>query len=167
MHLVTVLWSTDRQPGAVRAPGEVGNAVAVPLKSLVEFEHQGVGIKIPDDDGVVLGAGGKLEAVRREPAIPDFLAVIRQNLKRNQMYEVLTRTTSLEKRALCTQLNVMLNFYSKTKFFAVRLATSQYWIGLINYYAYSTAHSLSSVLQLITLATSEYSGFRSQDSNPE
>ena len=84
-YLVTVLRSTDSQSGAVRTPGEVGNTVAMALKRLVEFEQQGVGIEVPDDDGVVLGAGGKLEAVRREPAVPDFFAVIRQNLKRNQL----------------------------------------------------------------------------------
>jgi len=54
--------------------------VTVALKRLVQLEHQGIRIEVPDDDGVILGAGGKLQAVRREPAIPDFLAVIRQNL---------------------------------------------------------------------------------------
>ena len=84
-YLVTVLRPTDSQSGAVRTPSEVGNTVAMALKRFVEFEQQGVGIEVPDDDGVVLGAGGKLEAVRREPAVPDFFAVIRQNLKKNQL----------------------------------------------------------------------------------
>ncbi len=47
------------------------------LKSLVQLEHEGGRVEVPDDDGVVLGAGGQLKAVRRKSAVPNFLAVIR------------------------------------------------------------------------------------------
>ena len=52
------------------------------LEGLAVPKFQRLGVKLPDDDGHVLGAGGELEAVGRELAVPNLFTVVVEHLSR-------------------------------------------------------------------------------------
>ena len=55
--------------------------MGVLLQGFAVPQLQRLGVKLPDDDGHVLGAGCELEAVGRELAVPDLFAVVVEHLK--------------------------------------------------------------------------------------
>lgn len=77
-----VLRAADQQVLGVRRPGDERHAVRVPLQRAAQLHRAADRIHVPDDDGGVLGAGGQLQAVGREAAVPHLVAVVGQHLQR-------------------------------------------------------------------------------------
>ena len=53
----------------------------MPVQTSGQFELEGLGVEVVDVDVFVLTPGGQLEAVGGEPAVPDLVLVIGQDLE--------------------------------------------------------------------------------------